>query len=62
MSRFEYSATIDTVPATTSKENKRGRKTRTYFDFDSGRPLHATHQQAIRLKFKTPIIIGKKVQ
>ena len=64
ISRYEYSAIIDTVPVPKSEPSTQGRKyrTRTYYDFDHGHPLHATHRQAICLKFKTPIIMGKKEQ
>ena len=62
ISRYEYSAIIDTVPAPKTEPSLQGRKSRTCYEFDHGHPLHATHQQVIRLKFKTPIIVGKKVR
>ena len=62
ISMYEYSAIIDTVPVPKSEPSTQGRKCRTYYEFDHGHPLRATHRQAIRLKFKTPIIMGKKVQ
>ena len=62
ISRYEYSATIDIVRAPKTEPSLRGRKQRTYYEFDHAHPLHATHRQVIRLKFKTPIIVGKKVR
>ena len=62
ISRHEYSAIIDTIAVPKSEPSTHGRKCRTYYEFDHGHPFHATHRQAILLKFKTPIIMGKKVQ
>ena len=61
MSRYEYSAIVDTVKKQDSDDTGKGRKRRTIFEFDKAHPLHATHCQVIRLKFKTPILMGKKV-
>lgn len=61
INRYEYSALVGIVKKQDSNDSGRGRKRRSTFEFDEGHPLHATHCQVIRLKFKTPILIGKKV-
>lgn len=61
MSRYEYSAIVETVKKQDSDDTGKGRKRRTIFEFDKAHPLYATHCQVIRLKFKTPILMGKKV-
>ena len=61
ISRYEYSSIVETVKIPNSNDSERGRKRRECFEFDREHPLHATHCQVIRLKFKTPILMGKKV-
>ena len=63
MTRYEYSAIMNIIPISNSKPSTSGagRKRRTNYAFDHAHPLYPTHCQVINLKFKSPILMGKKV-